>query len=140
MKSSYLLTFYLLFHIFTLQLNSLKDRLKRLRDHFSSKHPDCHDLIVIIPSPDGIDLQKNLAHSVWTTDTCQDATLVCTIAVENFGDGVIQQYCHNHMQNVWVGGLEKELSTYLTNLPISSLDEIYPTLGVKNLFSALACA
>ena len=53
---------------------------------------------------------------------------------------MLQQDCHNHLQNVWVGGLEKELSSYLTNLLVSSLDEIYPTLRVKNLLSALARA
>ena len=36
--------------------------------------------------------------------------------------------------------MEKELSSYLTNLLRSSLDEIDPTLRVKNLFSALARA
>ena len=111
-----------------------------MRDHVASKHPYCHDLLVLIPSPDGIDLQKNLAHSVWTTDTCHAATLIRTIDVENFGDGVLQKDYHNPLRNVWVGGLDKELSLYLTNLLISSLDEIYPTLRVKTLFSALARA
>ena len=37
-------------------------------------------------------------------------------------------------------GLEKELSSYLTNLLISSLDEIDTTLHVKTLFSALVHA
>ena len=77
---------------------------------------------------------------MWTTETYHAATLVCTIAVENFGNGVIQQDCYNHLQNLWVGGLVKELSSYLTNLLRSSLDEIYPTLRVKTLFSALALA
>ena len=36
--------------------------------------------------------------------------------------------------------MEKELSSYLTNLLISSIDEIDPTLHVKTLFSDLACA
>ena len=36
-----------------------------------------------------------------------------------------------------MGGLEKELSSYLTNLLISSLDYIDPTLCVKDIFSAL---
>ena len=39
-----------------------------------------------------------------------------------------------------MGGLEKELSSYLTNLLRSSLDEIDPTLRVKNLSIALALA
>ena len=36
--------------------------------------------------------------------------------------------------------MKKELSSYLTDLLRSSLDEIDPTLFVKNLFSALARA
>ena len=36
--------------------------------------------------------------------------------------------------------MEKELSSYLTNLLISSLDDIDLTLRVKTLFSALARA
>ena len=137
MKSSYLLTFYLLFHIFKLQLNSLKDSLKILSDNVASKLPDFHDLLVLIPYPDGIYLQKSLSHYMWTTDTCHVATLVRTISVENFGDGVLQQDCHKHLRNVWVGGLEKELSSYLTNLLISSLDEIDPTLHDNSQILAL---
>ena len=121
-------------------MNSFKDCLKRFRDHDASKHPYCHYLLVIIPSTDGIDLQKNLAHYVLTTDTYDAATLVRTISLENFEDGLLQQYCHNHLQNVWVGGLEKEFSSYLTILLRSSLDEIDTTLHVKTLFSALAHA
>ena len=82
----------------------------RLRDHVASKHLDCHGFLSLILSPDGTDLQKRLAHSVWTTDTFHAATLVRTIFVENFGDGVLHQYCQNYLQNLWVGGLEKELS------------------------------
>ena len=111
-----------------------------MRNHVASKHPDCPDLLVIILSTDGIDIQKILAHSVWTTDTLYAVTLVCKMDVEKFGNGLLQQECHNHLQNLWVGGLEKELSSYLTNILISILDEIDPTLRVKNLFSALACA
>ena len=36
--------------------------------------------------------------------------------------------------------MEKELSSYLANLLISSLDEIETTLRVKNLFSTLVRA
>ena len=111
-----------------------------MRDHVDSKQPYFHDLLVLIPSPDGIDLQKKMAVSVWTPYTCHAATLVCTIADENFGDGVLHQDCHNHMQNVWVGGLEKEPPSHLTNILRSSLHEKDPTLHVKNLFSALARA
>ena len=121
-------------------LNSINDLLKRLIYHVASKHPYFPDLLVLITSPDRIDIHKNLAHSVWTTDTCHNATLVGTISVENFGDGVLQQDCQNHLWNVWVCGLEKELPSYLTNLLRSILDEIDPTLRVKNLFSALARA
>ena len=41
-------------------------------------------------------------------------------------------------KNVWVGGLDKELSSYLTNPLRSILDELDATLRVKTLFSALA--
>ena len=77
---------------------------------------------------------------MWTTDTCHAAILVCTSDVENFGYGVLKQDRHNHLRNVWVGGLDKELSSHLTNILRSSLDEIDPTLRVKTLFSALARA
>ena len=36
--------------------------------------------------------------------------------------------------------MEKEISSYLTNILRSSLDDIDPTLSVKTLFSALARA
>ena len=109
-----------------------------MRYHVASKHPDWPDLLVLIPSPDVKDLQKNMDNCVWTIDTCHAANLVRTIDVENFGDEVLQQDCHNHLRNVWVVGLEKELSSYLTNLLRSILDEIDPILRVKTLFSALA--
>ena len=81
-----------------------------------------------------------MSHSVWTTDTCHAATIVRTIDVEKFGYGVLQKYCHNHLRNIWVGGLDKELSSYLTNLLRSSIYEIDTILRVKTLFSALARA
>ena len=68
-----------------------------MRYHVASRYPDYPGFLVLIPSPDGIDLQKNLAHSVWTTDTCHAATLVRTISVETFGDVVLQQDFHNHL-------------------------------------------
>ena len=36
--------------------------------------------------------------------------------------------------------MENEISSYLTNILRSSIDEIDPTLRVKTQFSALACA
>ena len=77
---------------------------------------------------------------MWTIDTCHAATIVHKISVEYFGDVVLQQEFHKHLINVWLGGFEKELSSYLTNLLRSSLDEIDPTLRVKTLFSVLAHA
>ena len=82
---------------FKLKANSLQDCLKRSRDHVAYKHSDCHDLLVLITPIDGIYPQKNLFHSVCTKETCHAATLVHTIDVENFGDGVLHKDCHNHM-------------------------------------------
>ena len=81
-----------------------------------------------------------LAHSVWTTYTCHTATLISTIAVENFGmeyfRKTVTTICETYR---WVA-LRKKLSSHLTNILRSSIYEIDPTLRVKTLFSALARA
>ena len=122
-----------------LQLFSLKDRLIDLRATISEKFPDRPDLLELVPSPDGIDPDKKLPNSVWTTDTCNAASKFQNIACETYAGG-LKQDCHNHLRNVWVGGLELELSSYLSTVLRESLDRIDSTLRVKTLFSAFARA
>ena len=105
----------------------------------TEKFPDRPDLLELVPSPDGIDPDKKLPNSVWTTDTCNAASKFQNIACETYAGG-LKQDCHNHLRNVWVGGLELELSSYLSTILRDSLDKIDSNLRVKTLFSAFARA
>ena len=93
----------------------------------------------MIPLPEGIDPEKKLPNSLWTTDTCNQAQALRTRAIAKFKGGR-EQDCVNHLRNVWIVALENEISSTLTTLLRDSLDEIDPCLRVKTVFSALARA
>ena len=61
------------FLLLTNSVNPLKDRLINLRKQVARQFPDRPDLLAMIPSPEGIDPEKKLPKSLWTTDTCNQA-------------------------------------------------------------------
>ena len=93
----------------------------------AERYPDRQDLLDMIPSPDGMDPSIKLPNSLWTTDTCNAASKFQNIACKTY-EGGLKQDCHNHLRNVWMGGLEIELSSYLTKCLRESLDDIDTSL------------
>ena len=89
------------------KIDSLKDRLLHLTEELKIDHPDKVDLI---PSPDGIDISKLGGDGVIMTDTCNNtAQKIRRILVDKVG-GAWDLDCMNHLRNVWVGNMEKDLS------------------------------
>lgn len=95
-------------------------------------HPGLSDELV--PSPDGIDLNKLTKDTVITTDTCNTARKLRRVLVQMIKDvtnedGEIFEFdCMNHLRNVWFGGMEKAVTQRLNAILRTSLDEIDPKL------------
>jgi hypothetical protein len=111
----------------------LKRRLERLLNAVKERVPQ---KAALIPSPDGIDLNKLGFDGVAMTDTCNTAQKLRRILVDRI-DGMIDLDCTNHLRNVWLGGVETSLTKYLNEILRLSLDEIDPMLRVSSSISAL---
>ncbi len=118
------------------QINSLKDRLTRLAEIVQE---ECPDKLHLVPSPEGININKLGDGGVVMTDTCNTAQKVRHILVDRIV-GAYELDCMNHLRNVWFGNIEKALSTYLNAILRASLDNIDPKLRVTALISAIICA
>ena len=70
------------------------------------------------------------------TDTCNTAQKVRRILVDQIADAY-ELDCMNHLRYVWLGNVEKALSTYLNALMDTSLDEINPQLWITASISAV---
>ena len=70
------------------------------------------------------------------TDTCNTAQKVRIILVDQIADAY-ELDCMNHLRYVWLGNVEKALSTYLNALLHTSLDKIDPQLWVTASISAV---
>ena len=70
------------------------------------------------------------------TDTCTAAQkvrrILCAAVL-----GLLQFDCIQHLRNVWIGNMEKALTSELNNILRVSLDEINPTLWVQASISAV---
>jgi hypothetical protein len=89
-----------------------------------------------VPSPAGIDISKLGNGGVIMTDTCNTAQKVRRILVDQIADAY-ELDCMNHLRNVWLGNVEKALSTYLNAILDTSLDEINPQLWITASISAV---
>ena len=114
------------------QINSLKDRLDSLREVVDTKFPGNSHLV---PSSDGIDMEKLVGANVMT-DTCTPAQKVRRILCDAI-PGLHELDCMQHLRNVWIGNMEKALTSELNNILRASLDEIDPTLRVSSSISAI---
>ena len=114
------------------QINSLKHRLDRLREVVEEKYPGNSHLV---PSSDEISTIKlNGANII--TDTCSSAQKVRRIVCAKV-DGLHSFDCMQHIRNVWIGNMEKALTSELNNILRNSLDEIDPKLRVTSSISAI---
>ena len=94
-----------------------------------------------IPSAEAVHLSK-LDRGLVKTDTCNGARLLNSMLCEAVDVAVcekieheggipdeaqvlvLQQDCHHHMRNVWIGAVAKRLSMYLYEILASDLCEI----------------
>ena len=120
------------------KINSLKDRLIQLgevMDEISTSTEDSE----LVPSPDKIDVFKQLIGALLTTDTCNAAQKLRRVIIEDI-PGALQFDCMHHLRNVWFGNMEKQLTSTLNNILRVSLDEIDPKLRVSASISAVVRA
>ena len=121
-------------------VHTIKEKAKLL-DRWSTTHEKAfpsrpHD----IPPSSDMHLSKAGKGGSSTTDTCHGARLFSSLLVEeielaakekaqeNGEDGsdilVCLMNCHHHLRNVWIGAMNKRLSTYLNEILASDLDAI----------------
>ena len=95
------------------------------------------DKIHMIPSDNNIDISKMGYGGAITTDTCNSARKTRRILVERIDGAVHEMDCMHHLRNVWLGGVEKALTSHLNVFFKDSLDNIDKNLRVSASMSAL---
>ena len=115
----------------TSQLDKLKDRLKRWKEVTRREFTDRPDLLLLIPDPDSINIDKIGGGGTITTDTCNAVQKVCRLLVEYIISTVNKQDCMQHLRNVWINGVAKAVNKYLTEFFQKSLEEISSFLRVS---------
>ena len=98
----------------TSQLYKIKDRLKRWKEVTMREFPDRPDLLILIPDPGSINIDKLGDGGTITTDTCNAAKKVRRLLVEYINGTVSNQGCMQHLRNVWINGVSKAVNRYLT--------------------------
>ena len=94
------------------QISSLKHRLQRLIEVAKAKYPN---KVHLIPTPDSISIDKLGDDGVVVTDTCNGAQKLPRILVDRI-DGAQDLDCMNHLWNVWIEGMEKSFSKYVSQM------------------------
>ena len=101
-----------------------------LLDQRQTFHKETYGPIHNIPPPEKMSIVK-MKGAVVNSDTCNSTQLTSSILVDKIeevlkvktketGDvyecTVLRMDCHHHVRNVWIGVLNKHLSTYLNNI------------------------
>ena len=115
------------------KIESLKHRLIRLHKVMSNQFPGNPHSILL---PEQIDMQKLQHQGVIITDTCNQAQKIQRILCAMV-NGALDYNCMIHLQNVWFGSMENNLTNDLNLHLCASLDEIDPKLRVTASMSAL---
>lgn len=109
---------------------------------------DSHD----IPHSENMGLYKFQGASV-NSDTCNAARLTTSIFVDKIEEAVkekmeiegidpssalvLQQDCHHHLRNVWIGAITKNLSKYLDEVLKCDLEEIDNRYRVSTMMDSI---
>ena len=113
---------YLIFVIFfcccCLQLDQLKHRLTRVRECIGD------EMLHLLPTEDGISIDKLGQLGTITTDTCNNAQKQRQLLSQIIQGEVIEEDCHHHLRNVWAKAVDIDLSKYLTVMLRDSLGKI----------------
>ena len=118
-----------------LKIDSLGTTLENWKTVLQREYPDFD--AEYLPSKTELDLAKLGDGGVITSDTCNQAALFRRILVDKImekagvGAVCIEQDCTNHLRNVWVKGVLKELTKHLGALLEDKLTDISPILRVS---------
>ena len=123
----------------TSQLDKLKDRLKRWKEVTMREFTDRPDLLLLIPDPDSINIDKLGDGGTITTDTCNAEHKVRRLLVEYINGTVNEQECMQHIRNVCINGVSKAVNKYLTEFLQESLEEISSFLRVSPDLARVIC-
>lgn len=91
----------------SLQLNSLKDRLRCWKEVTAREFPNRPDLLQQIPDPDLISIDKLGENGVITKDTCNAAQKTRRILVKTIKGTAHEMDCMHHLRCVWINGVAK---------------------------------
>ena len=105
--------------------------MTRWRDITKVEFPGKPDLLDMTPQTDSINIDKFGEGGTITTDTCNAAQKVCRLLVEHINGHVNEQYCMQHIRNVWINGVAKAVNRYMTEFLNEILDDISSFLGVS---------
>ena len=86
----------------------------------------------MIPCPDRIDINKLVDGGTIITYTCNDARKVGRLSFKSIDGCVNEQYCMQHLRNVWINGVAKAVSKFMNGFLEDSLDNISPFLHVSS--------
>ena len=98
----------------TSQIDKLKDPLKRWKEVTMREFPDRPDILLLIPDPDSINIDKLGDGVTITTDTCNAAQKVRRMLVDYTNGTVNKKDFMQHLRNVWINGVAKTTNKYLT--------------------------
>ena len=116
----------------TSQLDKLKDSLKCWKEVTMREFPDKPDILLLIPDPYIINIDKLGDCGTITTDTCNAAQKFLRLLVEYINGTVNEQDCMHHVRNFWIDGVSKAVNKYLTDFLKESLEEISSFLRVSH--------
>jgi hypothetical protein len=117
-----------------LQLDQLKHRLTRVQECIGD------EFLYLLPTEDGISIDKLGQLGTITTDTCNNAQKQRKLLSQKIQGKVIEQDCHHHLRNVWAKAVEINQSKFLTVVLRDSLDKIDSSLRVSTMFTSFARA
>ena len=92
---------------------------------------DRPDLLLLIPDPDSINIDKLGDGGTITTYACNLAQKVHRLLVEYINGTVNEQDCMQQLRNAWINGVAKAVNKYLTEFLQESLEEISSFLRVS---------
>ena len=117
----------------------LKDSLKRWKELTMREFSDRPDLLLLIPDPDSVNIDKLGGGGTITTDTCNAAQNICQLLVECINSTVHEQYCMQHLRNVWINGVSKAINNCLTEFLQERLEEISSFMRVSPDLDPVIC-
>ena len=123
-----------LFSYIHIQIDILKQSIRRWREVTANEFPNMTDLLHMIPTPNGIDISKLGNGGALSSNTCNSARKTRRILVELIEnqDGIVHEVDYvQHLWCVWFIGTAKALSTFLTTYLEDSLKEISSFLCVN---------